>query len=199
MKWYLHDDRIIMLSEMYLERGRGSQGAAKHWELSVVDSRIGKNSESPSHKLQQSLYTESLKGFHKGFLHCTASRQSERCAKKIQSPTLHLVGRWSERLLLGTAPPMCDLDSREREGHLHLKELVPPWICLVSKDFFGKFHTFLSGQVLTFLPNFMKTSSNQRDFIWVHLPLVIAHFSRNKIITVFTNKVYNSKENLLSS
>ena len=60
---------------------------------------------------------------------------------------------------------VCDLDSREREGLLHLKELVPPWICLVSKDFFGEFHTFLSGQVLTFLPNFMKTSSNQRDFI----------------------------------
>ena len=115
-----------------------------------------------------------------------------KACKKIQSPTLHSAGRWSERLLLGT-PPMCDLDSREREGHLHLKELVPPWICLVSKDFFGKFHTFLSGQVLTFLPNFMKTSSNQRDFIWVHLPLDIVHFSSNKIITVFTNKVYNSK------
>ena len=187
-----------MLSEMYLERGRGSQGAAKHWELSVVDSRIGKNSESPSHKLQQSLCNESLKGFHKGFLHCIALGQSERFAKKSNHPLCtRLV--YGQRDFFSAPPSMCDLDSREREGHLHLKELVPPWICLVSKDFFGKFHKFLSGQVLTFLPNFMKTSSNQRDFIWVHLPLVIVHFSRNKIVSVFTNKVYNSKENLLSS
>ena len=184
---------MIMLSEMYLERGRGSQGAAKHWELSVVDSRIGKNSESPSYKLQQSLCTESLKGFQNfSVLHCIG-----RVWKSNHPFCTRLVH--GQRDFFSAPPSVCDLNSREREGHLHLKELVPPWICLVSKDFFGKFHTFLSGQVLTFLPNFMKTSSNQRDFIWVHPPLVIVHFSRNKIITVFTNEVCNSKENLRSS
>ena len=183
---------------MYLERGRGSQGAAKHWELSVVDSRIGKNSESPSYKLQQSLCTESLKGFHNfSALHCNGTVWKVCKTNPITHFALgsSMVRETSSR----HRPPMCDLDSREREVHLHLKELVPSWICLVSLDFFGKFHKFLSGQVLTFLPNFMKTSSNQRDFIWVHLPLVIVYFSRNKIITIFTNKVYNSKENLLSS
>ena len=86
--------------------------------------------------------------------------QSERFAKKSNHPlcTRLVDGQWD---FFSAPPSMCDLDSREREGHLHLKELVPPWICLVSKDFFGKFHTFLSGQVLTFLPNFKKTSSNQ--------------------------------------
>ena len=72
----------------------------------------------------------------------SALGQSERFAKKIQSPTLHLVGRWSERLLLGTASPCVILTAGKGRAIFTLRNLSLPgfvWLARISSENFTHF------------------------------------------------------------
>ena len=59
------------------------------------------------------------------------------------------------KLLFGTA--FCVWEWQQRKGGP--KVTCPPWICLVSRGFSPL--KFLSGQFVTFLPNFMRTSEKE--------------------------------------